>query len=101
MAKQKTIPQPEAAKTENERKLSQLRHKKQRIENRITYSEKGNRRNRAVDALGMHRLPKGGEQELAANAKMSFTRRRGSNSVLLKVYIQRQEFRIFRNPCPL
>ena len=36
MAKQKSIPELEAEKTENERKLSQLRHKKQQIENRIT-----------------------------------------------------------------
>ena len=47
MAKQKTIPQLEAEKTENERKLSQLQHKKQRLENRITYYEKGDRRQRA------------------------------------------------------
>ena len=47
MAKQKTIPQLEAEKAENERKLSQLRHKKQQLENRITYYEKGDRRKRA------------------------------------------------------
>lgn len=47
MAKQKTIPQLEAEKTENERKLSQLQHKKQQLENRITYYEKGDRRKRA------------------------------------------------------
>ena len=47
MAKQKTIPQLEAEKTENERKLSQLQHKKQQIENRITNYEKGDRRKRA------------------------------------------------------
>lgn len=40
MAKQKTIPELEAEKSENERKLSQLQHKKQQIENRITYYEK-------------------------------------------------------------
>mgnify|MGYP002615622676 CR=1 FL=1 len=45
MAKQKTIPELEAEKAENERKLSQLQHKK--IENRITYYEKGGRRKRA------------------------------------------------------
>ena len=44
MAKQKTIPQLEAEKAENERKLSQLQHKKQQLENRITYYEKGDRR---------------------------------------------------------
>ena len=33
MAKQKTIPELEAEKSENERKLSQLQHKKQQIEN--------------------------------------------------------------------
>ena len=32
MAKQKTIPELEAEKSENERKLSQLQHKKQQIE---------------------------------------------------------------------
>ena len=37
MAKQKTIPELEAEKSENERKLSQLQHKKQQIEYRITY----------------------------------------------------------------
>ena len=47
MAKQKTIPQLEAEKAENERKLSQLQHKKQQLENRITYYEKGARRKRA------------------------------------------------------
>ena len=47
MAKQKTIPQLEAEKAENERKIAQLQHKKQQIENRITYYEKGDRRKRA------------------------------------------------------
>ena len=47
MAKQKTIPQLEAEKAENERKLSQLQHKQQQLENRITYCEKGDRRKRA------------------------------------------------------
>ena len=47
MAKQKTIPQLEAEKTEHERKLSQLQHKQQQLENRITYYEKGDRRKRA------------------------------------------------------
>ena len=47
MAKQNTIPQLEAEKAENERKLSQLQHKKQQLENRITYYEKGDRRKRA------------------------------------------------------
>ena len=47
MAKQKTIPQLEAEKAENERRLSQLQHKKQQLENRITYYEKGDRRKRA------------------------------------------------------
>lgn len=41
--KQKTIPQLEAEKAENERKISQLQHKKQQLENRITYYEKGDR----------------------------------------------------------
>ena len=47
MAKQKTILELEAEKAENERKLSQLQHKKQQLENRITYYEKGDRRKRA------------------------------------------------------
>ena len=46
MAKQKTIPQLEAEKTEHERKITQLQHKKQQLENRITYYEKGDRRKR-------------------------------------------------------
>ena len=46
MAKQKTIPQLEAEKAENERKITQLQHKKQQLENRITYYEKGDRRKR-------------------------------------------------------
>ena len=47
MAKQKPIPELEAEKAGNERKLSQLQHKKQQIENRIAYYEKGDRRKRA------------------------------------------------------
>ena len=47
MAKQKSIPKLEAEIAENERKLSQLQHKKQQIENRITYYENGDRRKRA------------------------------------------------------
>ena len=47
MAKQKTIPELEAEKAENERKLSQLQHKKQQLENRAVYYEKGDRRKRA------------------------------------------------------
>ena len=47
MAKQKTIPELEVEKAENERRLSQLQHKKQQLENRITYHEKGDRRKRA------------------------------------------------------
>ena len=47
MAKQKSIPKLEAEIAENERKLSQLQHKKQQIENRIAYYEKGDRRKRA------------------------------------------------------
>ena len=46
MSKQKTIPQLEAEKAENERKIAQLQHKKQQLENRITYYEKGDRRKR-------------------------------------------------------
>ena len=47
MAKQKTIPELEAEKAENERKITQLQYKKQQLENRITYYEKGDRRKRA------------------------------------------------------
>ena len=47
MTKQKTIPELEAEKAENERKITQLRHKKKQLENRITYYEKGDRRKRA------------------------------------------------------
>ena len=47
MVKQKTIPELEAEKAENERKITQLQHKKQQLENRITYYEKGDRRKRA------------------------------------------------------
>ena len=47
MAKQKTIPELEAEKAGKERKLLQLQHKKQQLENRITYYEKGDRRKRA------------------------------------------------------
>ena len=47
MAKQKSIPELEVEKAENERKIAQLQHKKQQLENRITYYEKGDRRKRA------------------------------------------------------
>ena len=47
MAKQKTIPELETEKAENERKIAQLQHKKQQLENRINYYEKGERRKRA------------------------------------------------------
>ena len=47
MAKQKTIPELEAEKAEKERKLLQLQHKKQQLENRAAYYEKGDLRKRA------------------------------------------------------
>ena len=47
MTKQKTVPELKAELAANERKLSQLQHKKQQLENRITYYEKGDRRKRA------------------------------------------------------
>ena len=47
MPKQKTIPELKAEIAANERQLSQLRHKQQQLENRITYYEKGDRRKRA------------------------------------------------------
>jgi hypothetical protein len=47
MPKQKTIPELKAEIAANERQLAQLQHKKQQLENRITYYEKGDRRKRA------------------------------------------------------
>ena len=47
MAKQKTISELQAEIADNERQLAQLQHKKQQLENRITYYEKGDRRKRA------------------------------------------------------
>ena len=41
MAKQKTIPELEAEKAENERKITQLQHKKQQLENRCTARYRG------------------------------------------------------------
>ena len=61
MAKQKTIPQLEAEKAENERRLSQLQHKKQQLENRITYYEKGDRCKRAH-----HLITRGAAIEIVA-----------------------------------
>ena len=47
MAKQKTIPELESEKAENERKIAQLQNRKRQLENRIAYYEKGDRRKRA------------------------------------------------------
>lgn len=47
MPKQKNIPELKADIVANERQLTQLRHKQQQLENRITYYEKGDRRKRA------------------------------------------------------
>ena len=47
MTKQKTVPELKAELAANERQLTQLRHKQQQLENRITYYEKGDRRKRA------------------------------------------------------
>ncbi len=47
MTKQKTVPELKAELAANERKLTQLQHKKQQLENRIIYYEKGERRKRA------------------------------------------------------
>ncbi|MGN8967138.1 DUF3847 domain-containing protein [Intestinimonas sp. HCP28S3_D6] len=47
MPKQKTVPELKAELAANERKLTQLQHKKQQLENRIIYYEKGERRKRA------------------------------------------------------
>ena len=68
MAKQKTIPELEAEKAENERKLSQLQHKKQQLENRITYYEKGDRRKRAH-----HLITRGAAIESVAPLTMVLT----------------------------
>ena len=47
MPKQKTIPELKAEIADNERQLTQLRHKQQQLENRRSYYEKGDRRKRA------------------------------------------------------
>ena len=47
MPKQKTIPELKAEIADNERQLTQLRHKQQQLENRAVYYEKGDRRKRA------------------------------------------------------
>ena len=47
MPKQKTISELKAEIAANERQLVQLQHKQQQLENRITYYEKGDRRERA------------------------------------------------------
>ena len=47
MPRQKTVPELKAELAANERQLTQLRHKQQRLENRAAYYEKGERRKRA------------------------------------------------------
>ena len=47
MTRQKTVPELKAELAANERQLTQLRHKQQRLENRAAYYEKGERRKRA------------------------------------------------------
>ena len=47
MTKQKTVPELKVELAANERQLTQLRHKQQQLENRITYYEKCDRRKRA------------------------------------------------------
>ena len=47
MPKQKNIPELEAEKADNERKIAQLQNKKRQLENRIAYFEKRDRRKRA------------------------------------------------------
>ena len=47
MPKQKTIPELKAEIATNERRLNQLLHKQQQLENRRSYYEKGDRRKRA------------------------------------------------------
>lgn len=46
MTKQKTVPELKVELAANERQLTQLRHKQQQLENRITYYEKCDRRKR-------------------------------------------------------
>ena len=46
MSKQKTILELEAEKAANERKIAQLRHKEQQLENRIMYYQQGDRKKR-------------------------------------------------------
>ena len=47
MSKQKNLAELNAEKEKIERQLAQEQHKKQRLENRIAYYEKGDRRKRA------------------------------------------------------
>ena len=47
MTKQKTIPELQAEIDANERRIAQLQHKQQQLENRRSYYEKGDRRKRA------------------------------------------------------
>ena len=47
MAKQKTIPELQAEIDANERRIAQLQHKQQQLENSRSYYEKGDRRKRA------------------------------------------------------
>ena len=47
MAKQKTISELKAEIADNECQLAQLQHKKQQLENRAAYYEKGDHRKRA------------------------------------------------------
>ena len=47
MPKQKTIPELETAIATKERQLAQLQHRQQRLENRRSYYENGDRRKRA------------------------------------------------------
>lgn len=47
MTKCKTVPELKVELAANERQLTQLRHKQQQLENRITYYEKCDRRKRA------------------------------------------------------
>ena len=47
MTKQKTVPELKAEIADNDRRLAQLRHKQQQLENRAAYYEEGDRRKRA------------------------------------------------------
>ena len=99
MAKQKTIPELEAEKAENERKITQLQHKKQQLENRITYYEKGERRKRAH-----HLITRGAAIEsvaLLTNASCRRTAGRAGDTVAYSPFLCCPGIRPVRAEYPL